>query len=95
METYSADIDNSWFAVDNKELEKLKTFRHAVSSKVSEFVAKRGLRKVGTDTSVPVENFRKYYHEMKKSVKKKSRICLLWTYRRLPLAFEYVASKRR
>ncbi len=69
MEKYSADIDNSWFAVDNSELEKFKNFRHAISSKVSEFIAKKGLRKVGTDTAVPINNFRKYYNEIIASVK--------------------------
>ncbi|MBU0473045.1 MAG: FAD-binding oxidoreductase [Bacteroidetes bacterium] len=68
VEKYNADIDNSWFAMDKIELEKFKNFRHAVSSKVSEFVAQKGVRKVGTDTAVPVEHFRDYYFEMKKDV---------------------------
>lgn len=68
IEKYNADIENSWFAVDNSELEKFKNFRHAVSSKVSGSIAKKGLRKVGTDTAVPVEHFRNYYSEMKKRV---------------------------
>jgi len=68
VEKYNADIENSWFAVDNSELEKFKNFRHAVSSKVSEYIAKKGLRKVGTDTAVPIECFRNYYTEMKKRV---------------------------
>ncbi len=70
VEKYNADIENSWFAVDNSELEKFKNFRHAVSSKVSEYITKKGLRKVGTDTSVPVEHFRNYYKAMKKRVVK-------------------------
>ena len=65
-----ADMDNSWFAINNKELDKIKNFRHTVSSKVSEFVTQKGLRKVGTDTAVPTEHFRKYYNEMKDSVVK-------------------------
>ncbi len=69
MEKHSADIDNSWFAVDSRELEKFKNFRHAISSKVSEFIAQKGLRKVGTDTAVPINHFREYYEEMKASVK--------------------------
>jgi D-lactate dehydrogenase (cytochrome) len=68
MEKYSADIENSWFAIDKSELDKFKTFRHAISSKVSEIITKRGLRKVGTDTAVPVEQFHKYYEEMKQAV---------------------------
>ena len=68
IEKFNADIENSWFAVDNIEREKFKNFRHAVSSKVSEFVAKKGLRKVGTDTAVPIEQFRNYYYFMKQTV---------------------------
>ena len=41
---------------------------NAVSAKVTEFISNRGIRKVGTDTAVPVENFRKYYEEMKSTV---------------------------
>ncbi|MCF6270006.1 MAG: FAD-binding oxidoreductase [Melioribacteraceae bacterium] len=68
VENYNADIENSWFAVDNTELEKFKNFRHEVSSKVSEYIAKKGLRKVGTDTALPVEHFRNYYSDIKKRV---------------------------
>jgi D-lactate dehydrogenase (cytochrome) len=68
IEKHNADIENSWFAMDNSELEKFKNFRHAISAKVSEYIAKKGFRKVGTDTAVPVEHFREYYYWMKKSV---------------------------
>ncbi len=68
IEKHNADIENSWFAVDNVEREKFKNFRHSVSSKVSEFVAKKGLRKVGTDTAVPKEEFLAYYNYMKHKV---------------------------
>lgn len=69
LEKYSADIENTWFAVDNSELEKFKDFRHLVSSKVSEYVNKMGFRKVGTDTAVPAEEYRKFYYEMIQDVK--------------------------
>jgi len=71
LEKYSADTDNTWFAVDNREIEKFKDFRHSVSSKVSEYIGKKGFRKVGTDTAVPIESFRKFYDEMKQAVKAK------------------------
>jgi D-lactate dehydrogenase (cytochrome) len=64
IEKYNADIENSWFALDNSEREKFKNFRHGVAAKVTEYIAPKGLRKVGTDTAVPVEHFRKYYSEM-------------------------------
>jgi len=68
IEKYNVDIENSWFAVDNSEREKFKNFRHAVSSKVSEYVVKKRLCKVGTDTAVPIEKFREYYNYMKQTV---------------------------
>jgi len=68
---YRVDIEHSWFASDAAELQKFKDFRHAVSAKVTEFIASKGIRKVGTDTAVPVENFRKYYEEMKNTVRER------------------------
>ena len=68
VQKFNADIEQSWFASDMSELQKFKDFRHAVSAKVTEFISNRGIRKVGTDTAVPVENFRKYYEEIKSTV---------------------------
>lgn len=65
---FNADIEQSWFASDMAELQKFKDFRHAVAAKVTEFISSKEIRKVGTDTAVPVENFRKYYEEMKSIV---------------------------
>ena len=72
IEKHSADIEATWFAADNTELKKFKNFRHEISSKVSEFVVNKGVKKVGTDTAVPVEHFKIFYEEMKKSVKEHS-----------------------
>lgn len=60
--------EESWLAVDKKEQEKLKSFRHAVAVKVNEFIAKRGLRKVGTDVAVPDTEFKNYYYNIKKMI---------------------------
>ena len=67
---FNADIEHSWFASDLLELQRFKNFRHAVSAKVTEYISSKGMRKVGTDTAVPVENFRKYFKEMKNAVEK-------------------------
>ena len=72
LQNHSTDIENTWFAADNSELEKFKIFRHLISSKVSEFVACKGIKKVGTDTAVPVEKLKFFYEEMKKKVKEYS-----------------------
>lgn len=65
---HNADPDKAWIAFDKKEQEKFKDFRHAIALKVNEVVARRGLKKVGTDVSVPVESFRSFYKWMIKLV---------------------------
>ena len=67
-EKHNANLENSWFAADLSELEKFTKFRHSVSAKVTEFISSKGARKVGTDTAVPVDSFRKYYQKMKLKV---------------------------
>ena len=64
MSKHNANAETSWLAVNKKDREKLKDFRHAISWKVNDYVARRGLRKVGTDVAVPVESFRSFYQWM-------------------------------
>jgi D-lactate dehydrogenase (cytochrome) len=64
MQKHHADAETSWLAIDKKAQEKLQNFRHAISPRVNEFVARRGLRKVGTDVAVPVESFHSFYQWM-------------------------------
>lgn len=65
---HNADAEKAWIAVDKKEQEKFKDFRHAIAWRVNETVARRGLKKIGTDISVPVESFRTFYKWMTKFV---------------------------
>jgi len=62
---FNGDLDNSWFAFNEKEREKLKTFRHAVSWKVNEYIAQQGFHKVGTDTAVSDENVFAFFDYIK------------------------------
>ncbi len=68
IEKYSYQPQNSWVAMNKKEREKIKNFRHSVSSKISEYISRNNLTKVGTDTAVPVTSFREYYSSSKKLV---------------------------
>ncbi|NOX17534.1 MAG: FAD-binding oxidoreductase [Chlorobi bacterium] len=68
IELNNGDAENSWIAMSLKEREKFKNFRHAVSVKVNEYVASKGLRKVGTDAAVPDGKMRKYFYESKKII---------------------------
>ncbi|MBI3123860.1 MAG: FAD-binding oxidoreductase [Ignavibacteriales bacterium] len=68
IDKHNADAEKAWIAVDKKEQEKFKDFRHAIAWRVNETVARRGLKKIGTDISVPVESFRSFYKWMTKFV---------------------------
>lgn len=57
LEKYNADIDASWFAVEAGDMEKMRSFRHALPVSVNEKVVKNGQRKIGTDMAVPDERF--------------------------------------
>ncbi|MEN8194275.1 MAG: FAD-binding oxidoreductase, partial [Bacteroidota bacterium] len=63
-QNFNADLELSWFASDSADQKIFKNFRHAVSTKVNEFISNRGIRKVGTDTAVPLNQFINYYHYM-------------------------------
>lgn len=58
---YNADADKAWIAFDKKEQDKFKEFRHAISWKVNDYIARRGLKKVSTDISIPTESFRHFH----------------------------------
>lgn len=64
IQKHNADAEAAWLAVDKKEQEKFKDFRHAIAWRVNEVVARRNLRKIGTDISVPVQSFRSFYKWM-------------------------------
>ena len=66
IQKHHADADKAWVAVERKDMEKIKDFRHAISWKVNDFVARHGLRKVGTDVAVPEAQFPSFYRWMTK-----------------------------
>lgn len=67
---HNADADKVWIGVDEKDRVFLHEFRHAISSKVNEYLSKNNLRKLGTDVAVPDEVFLSYYYYCKSLVKK-------------------------
>jgi len=67
---HHADIETAWLGVDEKDRKIIHEFRHAVSSKVNEYISKNNLRKLGTDTAVPDEHFREFYSFAKSIVEK-------------------------
>ncbi len=64
LENNNADIEQSWFAVNEQDLEKMRSFRHALPVAVNERIVKYKQRKVGTDMALPddkFESFLKFY----------------------------------
>lgn len=59
------DADETWAGFDEKDLQQMKRFRHAVPETVNTIIARRkqsipGLHKIGTDTAVPEGKLRKF-----------------------------------
>jgi D-lactate dehydrogenase (cytochrome) len=57
LEKHSALVDNSWFAVNEQEQQKLREFRHALPVLMNEWFARHKQKKVSTDMSVPDDQF--------------------------------------
>ncbi len=60
LEMHNAETEVSWFAVNEKDLEKMRGFRHALPVSVNERIVKYGQKKIGTDMAVPDENFESF-----------------------------------
>jgi len=59
-------VDASWFAVEAKDRERFRAFRHAMPELIIETMRKRGFLNMGTDYAVPVAREREmmaYYRE--------------------------------
>lgn len=65
---FDGNEETAWFASNKKEMEKFKDFRHAISWKVSDYISRKGITKVGTDIAVPDNEFKAFYHDIKKDV---------------------------
>ncbi|MBK7631398.1 MAG: FAD-binding oxidoreductase [Ignavibacteriales bacterium] len=61
MQTHKVNEETAWFAFSEADKEKIKNFRHAISWKVNEYVARNNFRKLGTDVAVPDKSFREFY----------------------------------
>ncbi len=65
---HNGNTETAWFAFSIKDKKKLEEFRHSASAKANEYIAKKNVRKLGTDVAVPDEYFRDFYKECKKIV---------------------------
>lgn len=65
---FNIDTTKSWFAYTDTELNKFQIFRHAIPSKVNEYISRNNFTKLGTDIAVPDEVFNEFYKESIKKV---------------------------
>jgi D-lactate dehydrogenase (cytochrome) len=70
-----ASISNSWAAYENRELQRLKNFRHILPETVNAIIAERKkqhpeLHKLGTDLAVPDDHLRDMWQIYKKALDK-------------------------
>jgi D-lactate dehydrogenase (cytochrome) len=59
---HKASLDSSYFAMNEKDINDIREFRHAISARINEYLVQNNLQKVGTDLAVPAEHFEKLYH---------------------------------
>jgi D-lactate dehydrogenase (cytochrome) len=57
LEKHNAAIDDSWFATNEQDQQKMRDFRHALPVSVNEFITRHKQKKVGTDMAVPDDQF--------------------------------------
>ena len=68
FEKHNAEIEQSWFAVNEQDLRKMRDFRHALPVSVNERIVKYQQRKVGTDMAVPDDKFASFLKFYKKKL---------------------------
>ncbi len=61
MQKHNVNEEAAWFAFSDADKEKIKDFRHAISWKVNEYIARTNVKKLGTDVAVPDNVFREFY----------------------------------
>jgi D-lactate dehydrogenase (cytochrome) len=68
---HKGNEENAWFAMNEKEKGEIQALRHNVSLKVADYLSQHNVKKLGTDSAVPDENFLEFYYfcidEMKKN----------------------------
>jgi D-lactate dehydrogenase (cytochrome) len=67
---YKGNEETAWFASNKNEREKFKDFRHSISWKVSDYISRKNITKVGTDIAVPDYEFYNFYKDIKHEVEK-------------------------
>ena len=61
IQKHQVNEETAWFAFSDADKEKIKDFRHAISWKVSEYIVRTNVKKLGTDVAVPDKVFCEFY----------------------------------
>jgi D-lactate dehydrogenase (cytochrome) len=69
MQKHNISEETTWFAFNEVDKERIKDFRHAISWKVNEYVARNNFRKLGTDVAVPDKFFSEFYFSLQRWAK--------------------------
>ena len=67
---HRGNTETAWFAFSEKDKRNLEEFRHSVSAKANEFIARNNVKKLGTDVAVPDNKFNIFYKDCKSLVTK-------------------------
>jgi D-lactate dehydrogenase (cytochrome) len=57
LERHNALVDDSWFATNEHDRQRMREFRHALPVLVNEWLMHHGQRKISTDMAVPDDEF--------------------------------------
>ncbi len=58
---HNGNEESAWFAFTENDKQNIQQFRHSISAKVNEVIAKNNVRKLGTDAAVPDDAFKEFY----------------------------------
>jgi D-lactate dehydrogenase (cytochrome) len=65
---YNVDEEKIWFSTSEPERKQMEEFRHAISWKVNEYIARNNFRKLGTDVAVPENEMFNFYQFLKSTM---------------------------
>lgn len=71
-------VDDSWFALTERDQQRMRDFRHAVPSTTFELISRHHMRKFGTDMAVPDDRFPEMLHYYRARLAESDIVNLTW-----------------
>ena len=78
IERHTNLSNDSWFALSQKDQERMRRFRHTVPSSAYELITAHNIRKFGTDMGVPDHRFREMYQFYQEELERSGLRNLTW-----------------